>query len=78
MGLADSVLPKGAAVQLLPRLAPNATWAPLRPRLFDSLAIVHREGASLSPAARLMIELATTRVRAIVEEADRTDPPEVG
>ena len=78
MGLADSVLPKGAAVQLLPRLAPNTTWAPLRPRLFDSLAIVHREGASLSPAARLMIELATTRVRAIVEEADRTDPPVVG
>ena len=29
MGLADSVVPKGAAEQLLPRLAPNAGWVSL-------------------------------------------------
>jgi DNA-binding transcriptional LysR family regulator len=65
MGLADSVVPRGAAEQLLPRLAPRAGWVSLRPRQFDTLAIVHRAGATLSPAARLMIELATTRIQAI-------------
>lgn len=67
MGLADSVIPRGAAEQLLPRLAPNAGWASLRPRQFDTLAIVHRAGATLSPAAKVMIELATTRIQAIAE-----------
>lgn len=67
MGLADSVIPQGAAAQLLPRLAPQAGWVSLRPRQFDTLAIVHRAGATLSPAARLMIELATTRIQEIAE-----------
>jgi DNA-binding transcriptional LysR family regulator len=69
MGLADSVIPRGAAEQLLPRLAPEAGWVSLRPRQFDTLAIVHRAGAVLSPAARLMIELATQRIQAITEPA---------
>ena len=42
-------------------------WVSLRPRQFDSLAIVHRAGARLSPAARLMIDLATRRIQAIAE-----------
>jgi DNA-binding transcriptional LysR family regulator len=67
MGLADSVIPKGAAAQLLPRLAPGAGWVPLRPKQYDVLAIVHRADATLSPAARLMIELATKRIQAIAE-----------
>jgi DNA-binding transcriptional LysR family regulator len=67
MGLADSVIPRGAAEQLLPRLAPKAGWVSLRPKQFDTLAIVHRTGATLSPAARLMIELATRRIQAIAE-----------
>lgn len=66
LGLADSVVPRGAAEQLLPRLAPDAGWVSLRPRQYDTLAIVHRAGATLSPAARLMIELATARIRSIV------------
>lgn len=67
MGYADSVIPKGAAVQLLPRLAPDAGWVSLRPRTYDMFAIVHRAGAILSPAAQLMIELATRRIQAIAE-----------
>ena len=67
MGLADSVIPRGAAQQLLPRLAPNAGWVPLRPKVYDTFAIVHRAGATLSPAARLMIELATARIRSVAE-----------
>jgi DNA-binding transcriptional LysR family regulator len=67
MGLADTVIPRGAAEQLLPRLAPDAGFVPLRPRQFDTLAIVHRAHATLSPAARLMIDLATQRIQAIAE-----------
>ncbi|UMG93999.1 LysR family transcriptional regulator [Nocardioides sp. TF02-7] len=69
LGLADSVINKGAAEQLLPRLAPGAGWVSLRPRQYDTIAIVHRANATLSPAARLMIELATKRIQAIAEPA---------
>ena len=67
LGLADTVIPKGAASQLLPRLAPDVGYVSLRPRQYDSLAIVHRAGASLSPAARLMIEVATRRIQEVAE-----------
>jgi DNA-binding transcriptional LysR family regulator len=67
MGLADSVVPHGAATQLLPRLAPNAGFVSLRPKLYDVFSIVHRADATLSPAAQLMIELATARIREIAE-----------
>jgi DNA-binding transcriptional LysR family regulator len=66
-GLADSVIPRGAAEQLLPQLAPQAGMVSLRPRQFDTFAIVHRAGATLSPAARLMIELATHRIQQVAE-----------
>jgi DNA-binding transcriptional LysR family regulator len=67
LGLADSVVHRGVAAQLIPRLAPNAGHASLRPRQFDTLAIVHRAGATLSPAARLMTELATRRIQAVAD-----------
>src|SRR3954447_885196 len=67
MGLADSVIPHGAAEQLLPRLAPHAGWVSLRPKIYDTFAIVHRADATLSPAARLMIELATARIQEVAE-----------
>ena len=67
LGLADSVVPKGAAEQLIPRLAPGAGWVSLRPRLYDTFAVVHRAGATLSPAAQLMIELATKRIQEVAE-----------
>ncbi|WP_205473233.1 LysR family transcriptional regulator [Nocardioides sp. SYSU D00038] len=67
MGLADSVIPRGAAEQLLPRLAPNAGWVSFRPKIHDVFAIVHRAGATLSPAAQLMIEIATRRIQAVAQ-----------
>ncbi len=67
MGLADSVVPRGVAEQLLARLAPDAGMTTLRPRQFDTLAVVHRAGATLSNAARLVIELATRRIQSIAE-----------
>jgi hypothetical protein len=35
--------------------------------MYDTFAIVHRTNARLSPAARLMIELATARIREVSE-----------
>lgn len=67
LGLADSIVHKGVATQLLPRLAPEAGWTSLRPRQWDTLAIAHRTDGPLSPAARLMIELATRRIQSIAE-----------
>ena len=66
-GLADSVVHRGVARQLIPRLAPKAGHVSLRPKQFDTLAIVHRSGATLSPAARLMTELATRRIQAVAD-----------
>jgi DNA-binding transcriptional LysR family regulator len=73
-GLVDTVIPLGAARQLVPRLAPDASWASLRPRTYDSMAIVHRTAATLSPAARLMIRLATQRIREVAEPTGPADP----
>ncbi|MGY2877111.1 DNA-binding transcriptional LysR family regulator [Marmoricola sp. URHA0025 HA25] len=72
MGLADSVVHLGVARQLIPRLAPKAGHVSLRPKQFDTLAIVHRAGATLSPAARLMAELATRRIQAVAEPVGRS------
>jgi DNA-binding transcriptional LysR family regulator len=66
-GLADTVVHRGAATELVPRLAPGATWTELRPRQYETFAIVHRVNATLSPAAQLMIELAVARIRAVAE-----------
>lgn len=67
MGLADSVIPRGAAEVLLPRFAPNSGMVSLRPRTYETFAVVHRAGASLSPATREMIRLATRRIQTIAE-----------
>ena len=67
LGLADSVLPRGVVEQLVPRLAPGVGFVSLRPRMYDTLAIVHRNDAILSPAARVVIELATKRIQSITE-----------
>lgn len=67
LGLADSVVPKGALESVSQTLAPDVGWVSLRPRMYDTLAIVHRRGAVLSPATRVMIDLATERVRMVAE-----------
>lgn len=66
-GLADTVVPRGVVDELVPRLAPGAGWVSLRPRLFDTLAVVHRRDAVLSPGAQLVIELAVHRIRQVAE-----------
>ncbi len=67
LGLVDSVVPKGALESLRQTLPHDLGSVSLRPRMYDTLAIVHRRGAVLSPASRMMIELATERVRTVAE-----------
>ncbi len=66
-GFGDSVIPRGVAEQLIPQLAPHVGYVSLRPKQYDVMAIVHRTGAVLSPAAQLMIELATKHIQSITE-----------
>jgi hypothetical protein len=64
-GLADCVTARGVLHRLADRLPSALGWVALRPRLFDEFVVVHRRGTTLSPAATLMVELATSRLRAL-------------
>jgi len=66
-GFGDSVIPRGFAQQLIPQLAPHVGYVSLRPKQYDVMAIVHRTGAVLSPAAQLMIELVIKHIQSITE-----------
>jgi DNA-binding transcriptional LysR family regulator len=66
-GVADSVVQRAVLDELRPRLAPSVGWVSLRPRLHDTIAVVHRRDAVLSPGAQLVIELAVDRIRAVTE-----------
>jgi DNA-binding transcriptional LysR family regulator len=66
-GLADSVVQRAVLDELRPRLAPRTGWVSLRPRLYETIAVVHRRDAVLSPGAQLVIALAVDRIRAVTE-----------
>ena len=66
-GLADSVVQRGVLAELGPRLAPDVGAVSLRPRLYDTIAIVHRKDAILSAGAQLVIDLAVARIRDVTE-----------
>ena len=73
-GFADTVVPLGTAKALVPQVSPGVGWVSLRPRTYETIAIVHRTAATLSPAARLMIRLATQRIRQVAEPLGPPDP----
>ncbi|WP_033289797.1 LysR family transcriptional regulator [Amycolatopsis jejuensis] len=58
-GYADSVVP----AVLLPHLAPDLGSVALKPRFFETVAVVHWKGARLSPGSKLAVELITKRIR---------------
>ncbi len=66
-GLADSVVQRAVLDELGPRLAPDVGWVSLRPRLYDTIGVVHRKDAVLSAGARLVIDLAVARIQAVTE-----------
>ncbi len=65
LGLADTVTARGLLHRLGDRLSPRLRWTSLRPRIFDEFAIVHRQGATLSPASQAIVALAAARMRAV-------------
>lgn len=70
-GLADSVVERGVMAELGPRLAPEVWWVSLRPRLHNTIAVVHRKDAVLTAGARLVTELAVRRIRDVTEAVGR-------
>jgi len=66
-GLADSVVQRAVLAELGPRLAPTTGWVSLRPRLYDTIAVVTRRDAVLSAGALLVTELAVRRIRTVTE-----------
>ncbi|WP_051790892.1 LysR family transcriptional regulator [Amycolatopsis jejuensis] len=65
-GFGDSVVPKILLHEQLPRLAPGVGWVPMKPRLHDTLAVVHWPDAPLSPGSKLMIDLAIQHLKDLV------------
>lgn len=70
-GEADTVLALGMLHLLADRVSSRLGWVPLRPKLFDRFAIVHRTGAVLSPATALMVEVVSGRMHAVERGAER-------
>ncbi|WP_347351460.1 LysR family transcriptional regulator [Intrasporangium sp.] len=64
-GEADTIIGLGAIHALGDRISSRVGWVPLRPKLFERFAIVHRRGAVLSPATMLMVEVVSARLRAV-------------
>ncbi|GAA2401189.1 LysR family transcriptional regulator [Catellatospora methionotrophica] len=63
-GLADTVTWRGVLHGLGDRLPAGLGWAPLRPAMYETFAVVHREG-ELSPASRVVVDLVTDRMRGL-------------
>ena len=62
-GHADTIAARGVVHRLADQLPRPLFSAPLRPRLYDHFAIVHRHNTTLSQATRTLIDLATTRLQ---------------
>jgi hypothetical protein len=63
LGIADTVTWHGVLHRLGDRLPGDLGRVPLRPRLYETFAIVHRHGTRLSAASRVVVELAAARMR---------------
>ncbi|MCW2918509.1 MAG: transcriptional regulator, LysR family [Actinomycetia bacterium] len=63
LGIADTVTWRGVLHRLGHRLPETLGWVPLRPRLYETFAIVHRHGAELSAASRVVVKLAAAQMR---------------
>ena len=77
-GRVDSVVQRAVLDELGPRLAPDVGWVSLRPRLYDIIAVVHRQDAVLSRGAQLVIDLAVARIRAVTEPIGAPPTPRAG
>lgn len=70
-GLADSIVTRGILLRLTDRLPSKLEWAPLRPMMYETYAIVHRPHAELSPATRAVVAIAASRMGALAAAVQR-------
>jgi len=68
-GLGDTYLP--SASTRAPYFPSGLSWAPFRPALFDTFAIVTRPAARLTPGMRELLAELEAHMRAVAEELDR-------
>jgi DNA-binding transcriptional LysR family regulator len=61
-GLADTIANRGILRRLADRVPTNLFTTPMRPRMWDSYAIVHRRHTDPSPATRAVLELALNQL----------------
>ncbi|MFE9171662.1 LysR substrate-binding domain-containing protein [Streptomyces kebangsaanensis] len=73
-GHADTIAARGVVHRLAGQLPHRLHSAPLRPRLYDHVAIAHRRHTTLSRATRTLIDLATTRLRQATVRGRQADP----
>ena len=64
-GVGDTVVTKGVALQLIPRLAPKASWVVLKPAKYQVFSIVTRQNATLSLASQYMVDVAARLIKEI-------------
>ena len=64
-GLADTITWRGVLHRLGDRMPPGLGWVSLRPAMYETFAIAHRPAAELSAASRMVVELATARMRTL-------------
>jgi DNA-binding transcriptional LysR family regulator len=74
-GLADTVTWRGVLHAFGDRLPPGLGWVPLRPRRYETFAIVHRPEPELSPASRVVVALAAQRMRHLDAAVRAATPP---
>jgi DNA-binding transcriptional LysR family regulator len=68
-GIADAVAARGVLYRLGKRPSKRLNWISLRPKVYDEFAVVHRRGAELTPATRVVVELAVARLQQIISAA---------
>jgi DNA-binding transcriptional LysR family regulator len=71
-GLADTILSVGTIQGLGRRIPKKLHWVPFAEPLYDTLALVSREGGVLSPASREFLRLAEARLSAFAKELQRS------
>ncbi len=72
LGLADTIISLGTIHGLGRRVPKKLGWVPFAEPLYDTLALVSREGATLSPASREFLRLAEARLTEFARTLSRS------
>lgn len=73
-GLADTIVARGVLHGLGRRVPRRLGWAPFADPIYDTFALISRDGGKLSPASREFLRLAEDRLGALGEELQSKPP----